>query len=351
MASKITSDNPVGVIGLGSFGAAIANLLSRNSQVILYGRNPEFVKKIQTERICSGQLLDESVEVTNDLAYLAGKCEIIFPIVPSNSFRDLMRNISSYLRPYHILIHGTKGLDVQFKSIEPDCENNEITRENVRTMSEVITEETVVMRIGCLGGPNIAHELSDGLPAATVVASNFDEVIQEGQRLLRSDRFQVYGSTDLIGIELAGVLKNIIAIAAGAVSGLNLGENARGMLISRGLVEMIYLGRAMGGDVQAFIGLAGVGDLVTTCTSELSRNYTVGFRLASGEKIEDIINTMEETAEGINTIRIMKCLSRHFPLRAPITEKLYEVMYENLSAEKAVQYLMKYPLNIDVNFL
>jgi glycerol-3-phosphate dehydrogenase (NAD(P)+) len=351
MTLKAISDHPVGVIGLGSFGTAIANLLSRNSRVILYGRNPDFVKKIQAERVCSGQRLDDNIEVTNDLADLAGKCEVIFPIVPSNSFRDLMKNLSPFLRPYHMMIHGTKGLDVQIKSGRPDCENDEITRECVHTMSELITEETVVMRVGCLAGPNIAHELSDGLPAATVVASNFNEVLQEGQRLLRSDRFQVYGSSDLVGIELAGVLKNIIAIAAGAVSGLNLGENARGLLISRGLVEMIYLGKAMGGDVQAFIGLAGVGDLVTTCTSELSRNYTVGFRLASGEKIDDIIKTMEETAEGINTIRIMRCLARHFQLRAPITEKLFEVMYENLSAEKAVQYLMKYPLNIDVDFL
>jgi glycerol-3-phosphate dehydrogenase (NAD(P)+) len=263
----------------------------------------------------------------------------------------MMRSLSPHLRPYHILIHGTKGLDVGVDLADMDRPDIELTRDQVHTMSQVITEESPVMRVGCLAGPNIARELSENLPAATVIASDFNEVIHEGQRLLRSDRFQVYGSQDLIGIELAGVLKNIIAIAAGTVSGLKLGENARGLLISRGLVEMIYLGKAMGGDVKAFIGLAGVGDLVTTCTSELSRNYTVGYRLARGESITEIINTMEETAEGINTIRITRCLTRHFHFRAPITEKLFEVMYEGLPADKAVQYLMKYPLNIDVDFI
>ena len=122
-------------------------------------------------------------------------------------------------------------------------------------------------------------------------------------------------------------------------------------MISRGLVEMIYLGKVMGGDIKAFIGLAGVGDLVTTCTSEMSRNFTAGFRLAKGESMENIVKTMEETAEGINTVKIMNCLARNFGFRAPITEKLYEVMFEGLSAELAVQYLMKYPLNIDVDFI
>ncbi|HLF33136.1 MAG TPA: NAD(P)H-dependent glycerol-3-phosphate dehydrogenase [Cyclobacteriaceae bacterium] len=351
MGSKNTSENPVGVIGLGTFGTAIANLLSRNSPVFLYGRNPDAVRKISSQRICCGQRLNDPILVTNDLSALAERCEIIFPVVPSASFREMMKILSVHLRPYHILIHGTKGLDVDADLDDLARNNLEMTMRQVHTISQVITEESVVMRVGCMAGPNIARELSENLPAATVIASDFDEVISEGQRLLRSERFQVYGSSDLVGIELAGVLKNIIAIAAGAISGLKLGENARGLLISRGLVEMIYLGRAMGGDVKAFMGLAGVGDLVTTCTSELSRNYTVGFRLARGEKINDIINTMDETAEGINTVRITKYLTKHLNFRAPITEKLFEMMFEGLPADKALQYLMKYPLNIDVDFL
>ncbi len=351
MGLKTSFDIPVGVIGLGTFGTAIANLLARNSRVIIYGRNPDQVKKVREERFCSGQPLNGNIEITDDLAYVADNCETIFPVVPSGSFRDLIKTLSLHLKPYHILIHGTKGLAVENLNLDIDCDVQPLTRDDVKTMSELITEESSVLRVGCLAGPNIARELSDGLPAATVVASNFVEVIHEGQRLLRTDRFQVYGSTDLVGIELAGVLKNIIAIAAGAVSGLNLGENARGLLISRGLVEMIYLGKVMGGDVKAFIGLAGVGDLVTTCTSELSRNFSVGCRLSKGEKLSDILGTMEETAEGINTIRIMRCMARHFGIRAPITEKLYEMMYEDMPASLALQYLMKYPLNIDVDFL
>ncbi len=188
-------------------------------------------------------------------------------------------------------------------------------------------------------------------PAATVIASKYNEVILEGQRLLRSDRFQVYGNKDLIGVELSGVLKNIIAIAAGALSGMGLGENARALLISRGMVETIYLGNALGGSTKSFIGLAGIGDLVATCSSNLSRNFTVGFRLAKGESLSDITATMEETAEGINTIRIMKQLIENSNVRAPITENLYKVLFEGMKVEEALQYLMKYPFNVDVDFL
>jgi len=218
-------------------------------------------------------------------------------------------------------------------------------------MSEVITEESVVVRVGCLAGPNLAMELAEGQPSATVVASKFNEVIHEGQKLLRSDYFQVYGNSDLIGIELSGVLKNVIAIAAGALSGLGFGENARGLLISRGMVEMIYLGKALGGNTRAFIGLAGIGDLVTTCSSQLSRNYTVGHMLARGESLEDIMNQMEETAEGIYTVKIAKSLAQYYKVRAPITEKLYEIMFNGMKAETALQYLMKYPLNVDIDFI
>ncbi len=178
-----------------------------------------------------------------------------------------------------------------------------ISRSDVKTMSEVILEESVVVRVGCLAGPNLADELAQGQPSATVVASRFNEVILAGQKLLRTDRFQVYGSNDLIGIELSGALKNIIAIASGALTGLGLGENSRGFLISRGMVEMIYLGKVLGGNTQAFLGLAGIGDLVTTCSSQLSRNFTVGYRLAKGESLDSITESMEETAEGINTVK------------------------------------------------
>jgi glycerol-3-phosphate dehydrogenase (NAD(P)+) len=230
-------------------------------------------------------------------------------------------------------------------------ENLHISRENVRTMSEVIQEESAVVKVGCLAGPNLAREIADQHPAATVVASRFESVISEGQKLLRNDRFQVYGNNDLMGIELTGVLKNIIAIGAGALSGLGYGENARALLVSRGMVEMIHLGRALGAKTEAFIGLAGIGDLIATCSSSLSRNFTVGYRLAQGETFQEIAGSMSEVAEGVNTIRIVKHFANHYQFRAPITEKLYQVLFEDVTMQEALQYLMKIPLNVDIDFL
>ena len=348
MALKNTF-NPVGVIGIGSFGTAVSNLLSNNTDVILYGRNPEQVEKVRRSGVSNNQRMNKNIELTDDLEYLATRCSIIFPIIPAQTFRSLLRELSPYLKPYHILIHGTKGLDLgDITDLPPE---KFISRSQVRTMSEVILEESVVVRVGCLAGPNLADELAQGQPSATVVASRFNEVILAGQKLLRTGRFQVYGSNDLIGIELSGALKNIIAIASGALTGLGLGENSRGFLISRGMVEMIYLGKVLGGNTQAFVGLAGIGDLVTTCSSQLSRNFTVGYRLAKGESLNSITESMEETAEGINTIKVTRSLAKYYKIRAPITEKLYDVMFEGLSMETALQYLMKYPFNVDIDFL
>ena len=349
MSSKNTSDKPVGVIGAGSFGTAIANILARNADVILYARNPEVVKQIAETQRLNDLTLDNRITPTNDLRYIAEHCDTIFPIVPSENFPRLIEDLAPYLKPYHFLIHGTKGLIVDKKNWEKN-EKKKISKDDVYTMSRLICEKSLVVRVGCLAGPNLARELADNQPAATVVASRFDEVIAEGQRLLRNDLFQVYGSKDLMGIELAGVLKNIIAIAAGALSGMGFGENARSMLISRGLIEMIWVGQLLGADTRAFLGLAGIGDLVATCSSKLSRNFTVGVRLGKGEKIEDIQQTMEETAEGINTIRIIVRLVKNYNVRAPITESLHKVITGSMTIEDALRFLMKSPFNTDFDF-
>lgn len=350
MTSKNTSDKYVGVVGAGSFGSAIANILAENNKVMLFARDAGVIEKMIKERSNRGQQLHKNITPVNDLKKLAEACDVIFPIVSSSGFRSVIQQLSPHLHPYHVLIHGTKGLDVSL----PNGDSSDdiiLTRNEVKTMSEVIKDETVVVRVGCLAGPNLAKELADKQPAATVVASHFDEVIIEGQRLLRNDRFQVYGNKDLIGVELAGVLKNIIAIAAGALSGMGLGENAKGLLISRGMVELIHIGKGLGGNVQAFLGVAGVGDLVATCNSTLSRNFTVGNRLAKGETLDEIISSMEEIAEGINTVRTVKKLADHYKMKAPITEMLYKVLFAGLTVEEALQYLMKYPFNVDIDFL
>jgi glycerol-3-phosphate dehydrogenase (NAD(P)+) len=350
MSSKSSSNKPVGVIGAGSFGSAIANILAKNTDVILFARKPEVAEEISKTRMRLGNQIADNVTATNDLKYVADNCEVIFPIIPSENFPSMIDKLSYYIKPYHILIHGTKGLIVTKENWENN-ENVRIKLDDVYTMSRLIREKTLAVRIGCLAGPNLAKELIDEQPAATVVASHFEEVISEGQRLLRNDRFQVYGSKDLLGIELTGVLKNVIAIASGALSGMGYGENARSLLISRGLIEMIYLGQMLGADTQAFLGLAGIGDLVATCSSKDSRNFTVGERLGKGEKLEDILNTMEETAEGINTIKIIVRLMKGSNLRAPITESLNKVINEDMTIQDALRFLMKSPFSIDFDFL
>lgn len=355
MALKNTYNDhagPVGVIGAGSFGTAVSFLLSKKREVILYARNSEVVESIKKDKVLMGFPVPANITPTNDLEMVADKCNVLFPIIPSSNFRTMMIDLAPFLHPYHIIIHGTKGLEVSLPQGESlESENISISRDNVKTMSEVIIEESVSLRVGCLAGPNLATEILQKHPAATVIASHFDEVIKIGQSLLRSDRFQVYGNEDLIGIELAGVLKNIIAIASGALSGLGYGENARSLLISRGMVEMIYLGKELGGNTQAFIGLAGIGDLIATCMSPLSRNYTVGYRLAKGEDLETIQDSMEETAEGINSVRIIKKLMERSPSRAPITEVVYKVLFGGMKVSDAVDLLMRSPFNVDISFM
>jgi glycerol-3-phosphate dehydrogenase (NAD(P)+) len=349
MSSRSTYDKPVGVIGAGSFGSAIANILAKNANVILYARSPEISNQIASSNTLLGKPLNPNITPTNDLKMVTEKCDVLFPIVPSENFPALVDNLSKYLKPYHILIHGTKGIIVAKKNWEHN-DKKRIMLEDVFTMSRLIRERTLAVRIGCLAGPNLAKELAENHPAATVVASHFNEVISEGQRLLRNDRFQVYGSNNLLGIELTGVLKNIIAIAAGALSGMGYGENARSLLISRGLIEMIYLGQMLGANTQAFLGLAGVGDLVATCSSKLSRNFTVGERLGRGEQLADIVNSMDETAEGINTIKVIVRLMKNYPMRAPITESLNKVIAGDMTIEEALRFLMKSPFNTDFDF-
>ncbi len=346
-----SKEGTVGVIGIGSFGVAVANLLAEKNPVLVYARSPEVVGEINSRHEARGRKLDERIIATNDPEMICDRCQTLFPMISSNGFQEVIALFSPFLHPYHFMIHGTKGLVLNLPEGKTLSDVNRITRENICTMSELILQETVVRRVGCLAGPNLAKELAQRQPAATVVASRFNEVILEGQRLLRSDNFQVYGNSDIIGVELSGVLKNIIAIAAGALSGLGLGENAKGLLVSRGMVELIYLGNALGGSTKSFVGLAGIGDLVTTCNSTLSRNYTVGFRLAKGEKLDSIIADMEEIAEGINTVKLIRKFLDSTDLRAPITENLYKVLFEDFKVEHALQFLMKYPFNVDIDFL
>lgn len=338
----------IGVIGAGSFGTAIANILSNNKHVYIHTRRSDVVESINSAQINRGRKMQNNITATSSLEELAGNCELIFPIVSSRGFREMIRNLSPYLHPNHMLIHGTKGLDVQIPEGDRLSSDYKLDPRKVYTMSEIILEETLVRRVGCLAGPNLAAEILEGQPAATVVASRFDEVIRAGQKALKGPRFQAYSSKDLIGVEIAGVLKNIIAIAAGALSGMGFGENARAMLISRGMIEMIHIGKILGGDVTAFLGLAGIGDLIATCSSPSSRNFTVGYRIAKGESLHDILESMEEVAEGVNTLRIAKGMSNYLKFRAPLTETCYRVAQGDLTVDKGLEFLMKFPYLTDI---
>ncbi len=352
MASKNSSDTKViGVIGVGSFGTVIANMLADKSEVMVYARKAEVVEEINTLHTAQGKALNSKIRASFDPESICKTCDILFFMVPSSGFQDVVRTFAPFLFPYHLIIHGTKGLCLNLKPGETLDTVKKIKRSQILTMSEVILKETVAVRVGCLAGPNLAKELTQGQPAATVIASKYNEVIIEGQRLLRSEKFQVYGNSDIIGVELSGVLKNIIAIASGALAGLGLGENAKGLLISRGMVEIVHLSNALGGSVKSVVGLAGIGDLVTTCSSVHSRNFTVGYQLAKGDSLDTILENMEEVAEGINTVRIVKAFLETADLRAPITEYLYRVLFEDMHIDEALQFLMKYPFNVDIDFV
>lgn len=347
MTGSQTEKRPIGVIGAGSFGTAIANLIAKNAPVRLYSRNAALTQQINTTREHLGVRIHEQIQVMNDLEKLASECALIFPIIPSISFRSMMQDLGPHLRPSHMLIHGTKGFD----SIDNLEEVESLHPSEVHSMSEVIREESSVVRIGCLSGPNLSKEILEGQPTATLIASHFKEVIKSGQRVLNSDQFHVFGSSELLGAELAGALKNSIAIGSGMLAGKHLGKNIQAMLITRGLIEMVHLGQALGTTSKAFIGTAGIGDLVATATSEKSRNYTFGYKLAQGQTKEQLKSSMPELAEGVRTIKITYLLSKHFGLRAPITEMLYAVVYNGLELNKAINYLMKFPYTVDVDFI
>ncbi len=341
----------IGVVGTGNFGVALANLIAENHSVLLYARRPHVAEQMRSTREFANQKLSASVQPTNDLQEVADKCTLIFPVVPSAFFREVIDKISPFLRPDHILIHGTKGFNVKLKEGERMEDMKSLSRSQIQTMSELICEKTVVLRVGCLSGPNLATEIALHYPAGTVIASHFEEVIKMGRQTLRSSRFQVFGSHDLIGVELAGVLKNIIAIGSGVVSGLELGENARALYITRSLGEIIRLGTALGGDAKAFLGVAGIGDIIATASSRYSRNFTVGLKLAKGETLKQITESSDEIAEGINTVRITKLLADHYGVRAPIINIIHRVLFEDLKVENALEYLMKYQFERDVDFL
>lgn len=342
--------NKVGVIGAGSFGTTVATLLTHNVDVLIYTRREEAVDAINNKRIYKGVRISDRIVATNDMSRIGKECELIFPVIRSEDFRPYMKEFYHHLTPRHILIHGTKGLDLTGLNGTP-LQEMKLSRSNVHTMSEVILQETNVKRVGCLSGPNLAKEILEGQPTATVLASEYDEVIELGKQVLSSPRFFVFASHDVMGAELAGVLKNIIAIGSGMLGGVGMGRNIQAMLLTRGLREMIAFGKAMGSTSRAFIGTAGIGDLIATATSPDSRNYRLGFMLGQGMKLDEALEKMDEAVEGVRTLRIAQQLAKYYKIKVPITEIIYSAVFDDYPIERAINYLMKYPFSPDVDFL
>ena len=306
-------------------------------RVRFWMRDPETVREIRqhrTNRRYTGSVrLAEGIEPTDDLEQAVRGARLVLAAVPSAAARAVIRDLGAVMLADQIVVHATKGL-------EP---------ESGRTLSQIVREETAIRKLGVLSGPNIAPEILAGLPAATVVASDYPEVVEVTQRALAGPRFRVYANDDVIGVEVGGALKNIIAIACGAVTELGLGENARSLLMTRGLAEMARFAVHHGARLLTLAGLSGMGDLVVTCSSPHSRNYRVGLGLARGQALPDILRGLGMVAEGVRTTPIVHALAEREGLYMPIAAALARVLDGELDVHRAVEGLMALPARAEAD--
>ncbi|MCK6512561.1 NAD(P)-dependent glycerol-3-phosphate dehydrogenase [Myxococcota bacterium] len=325
----------VAVIGGGSWGCALAHVIGSNGfPVTLYVRRAEQAEEIRTlhtnQRYLKDYPLSHNITPTIRLQD-AAPCGIIVMVVPSKGFRETAREMGDFLKPDQILLSATKG-------IEPGT--------HLR-MSEILKAETACLKVGAISGPNLALEVMAGHPTATIVASRYNEVVAAGMQILNSTTFRAYGSQDIVGVELAGALKNVMALAAGIVTGIGYGANTRSFLISRGLSELIRMGNHYNVDPMTLSGLAGVGDLIVTCNSEQSRNFQVGKRLGQGESLNDILGSMQQVAEGIRTTQSAYELAKAFREPFPIIEIMYKLLYQGMSVQEAKLLLLGRPMHYE----
>jgi glycerol-3-phosphate dehydrogenase (NAD(P)+) len=267
------------------------------------------------------------VEATRDLAKVAAECRLLILVVPSHGLRAIANELGQQLTGEHVVVHATKGIE----------------EGSHKRMSEVLREETCVRKIGVLTGPNLASEVAARQPAGTLVASRYDEVFRRCHAALHNGYFRVYWGHDVVGAEVGGAFKNIVALAAGVAAGLGLGENSKALLLTRGLGEMARVGTVMGAEVLTFGGLAGLGDLIATCSSRSSRNHQVGVRLARGETLDSIQRDMRMVAEGVKTARAVHDLAQRKGLDLPIVRAVHRLLYEGGSIPDLVADLMALP--------
>ena len=321
----------ISIIGAGSFGTAMAAVAARGGHdVMLWAHDPRVSAGIREQRAnpvyLSGVSLDERIQATSDIGEAVAFSDMLMMVVPSHHYRRVLADVKKHLQQPAKVISGTKGIE----------------NESLDRMSQ-ITQEVLgdsLHAFAVLSGPTFAIESARGDPTAAVVASSDEQFSHEVQRLLSSATFRLYNSTDVVGVELAGSLKNVIAIAAGVLEGLGLGSNTNAALVTRGLHEITRLGIALGGRPETFAGLAGMGDLVLTCTGALSRNRSVGVALGEGKKLQSILSETRTVAEGVKTSRSATELAQRHTVDMPITAEVYQVLYQDESPRTAIQRLM-----------
>ncbi len=317
------------ILGGGSWGSTVASIVSTNTPTVLWARDPATAEEINTrhsnERYLPGLELHSKLTATSDLEEAAANADLIIMGVPSKAMRATLTEARKYVRPWVPVISLSKGF-------EPETRFR---------MTEIIKEIMPGHPPGVLTGPNLAKEIVQGYAAASVLAMEDEVIVRKLKPVFESNRFRVYTNTDMIGCELGGALKNVIAIASGMGDGAGAGENTRSAVITRGLAEITRLGVAMGGQPLTFAGLAGLGDLMATCTSSLSRNHHVGEELGKGRTVDEIIKEMNQVAEGINSSAIVMELAEKYSVEMPIAEEVYKVCHKGNTARQAFRGLLR----------
>ena len=335
----MTEQQPIAVLGGGSFGTAVANLLAGNGhRVKQWMRDPEQAAAIRNNRenprYLKGIKVLDGVEAVTDLQATLQGSELVFVALPSSALR-------SVLTPHVELLTG-KMLVSLTKGIEADT---------FKLMSEILQDIAPAARIGVLSGPNLAREIAEHALTATVVASEDEELCQQVQAALHGRTFRVYASADRFGVELGGALKNVYAIIAGMAVALNMGENTKSMLITRALAEMTRFAVSQGANPMTFLGLAGVGDLIVTCSSPKSRNYQVGFALGQGLSLDEAVTRLGEVAEGVNTLKVLKAKAQELQVYMPLVAGLHAILFEGRTLEQVIELLMRAEPKTDVDFI
>ncbi len=319
----------VAVVGAGSWGTTVASLAARNTSTTLWSRQPEVAKEVREEHTNGSYLpgfqLTPSLYATDSLEEAVGAADVLVMGVPSHGMRATLGDLAPFVRPWIPVVSLAKGIEVGTKL----------------RMSEVIADVLPGHPVGVLTGPNLAKEVLSGNAAATVVAMTDESIATALQPVFRTAVFRVYTNHDVIGCELGGALKNVIAIASGMADGLGAGDNTRAAVITRGLTELTRLGVAMGGEAQTFAGLAGMGDLIATCISPQSRNRFVGEQLGKGRKIDEIIAEMKMVAEGVKTSKVVMELAAEYNVELPISGHVHAVCHEGSDATVAYRGLLR----------